>query len=440
MLIDMKKVNLLFFCLSLALSAFSQFYINNAVSLDDQVGIDYVFIVNGIDASTELQYTEPYNNTVSWYEYSMTGDKFISNQGYISPDNNTGYKLVVDGDEANAIYVWVFDYQRYLPAFTELEQDVDNDSPCELTVFKSNPGAVPSMDYLSKTYEKKTVKREFTLTYNTKVYPEGGKDWNVEERMKTVVFNNDRIKLEEEEDLPLDPATGFTLSGDQFAIALGLKPVEFEASTDGFVFPVKSHLTSIMTVRDAENEISRPSEAEPTPPVKCSAPIEILFESRPSDPDNSLFDWKVYKGSELLLTRTDKDLRYTFEAFGTYKVKLSVYKEYDYPNGSVVCSMSDSVEVNVAESFLGVPNVFTPNGDGKNDEFRVAFRSLASFHCWVYNSWGKLVYEWTDPAKGWDGRVNGRKNAPSGTYFYIIKASGTDGVVHNKKGDISIIR
>ena len=130
-------------------------------------------------------------------------------------------------------------------------------------------------------------------------------------------------------------------------------------------------------------------------------------------------------------------MRYTFEDYGTYYVKLEVYR--DYANGTR-CSMRDSVEVSVSESFLGVPNVFTPNGDGKNDEFRVAFRSLRSFHCWVYNSWGKLVYEWSDPAKGWDGRVNGRKNAPTGTYFYIIKAEGTDGVKHNCKGDINIIR
>ena len=77
------------------------------------------------------------------------------------------------------------------------------------------------------------------------------------------------------------------------------------------------------------------------------------------------------------------------------------------------------------ESMLLVPNVFTPNGDGANDEFRVAYRSIKEFHCWVYNRWGHLVYEWTDPAKGWDGTIGG-KPAAEGAYFYVIRALGTD--------------
>jgi gliding motility-associated-like protein len=60
-----------------------------------------------------------------------------------------------------------------------------------------------------------------------------------------------------------------------------------------------------------------------------------------------------------------------------------------------------------------------------NDEFRVAYRSLKEFHIWVYNRWGKLVYESTDPAKGWDGTINGRP-AAEGAYFYVVRAKGTD--------------
>ena len=81
--------------------------------------------------------------------------------------------------------------------------------------------------------------------------------------------------------------------------------------------------------------------------------------------------------------------------------------------------------VSISESDLRVPNVFTPNGDGKNDEFRVAFRSLREYHIWIYNRWGKLVYESSDPAKGWDGMI-GNRPASEGAYFYVIRALGTD--------------
>ena len=74
---------------------------------------------------------------------------------------------------------------------------------------------------------------------------------------------------------------------------------------------------------------------------------------------------------------------------------------------------------------LLVPNVFTPNGDGKNDEFRVLYRSIKEYHIWVYNRWGKLVYESQDPAKGWDGTINNHP-AAEGAYFYVIRALGTD--------------
>ena len=83
----------------------------------------------------------------------------------------------------------------------------------------------------------------------------------------------------------------------------------------------------------------------------------------------------------------------------------------------------------------------------------MAYKSITSFHCWIYNRWGRLVYEWTDPMKGWDGNIGGKKAAP-GAYFYIIKALGSDYDPNSKadsktklrvgeyklKGDINLLR
>jgi gliding motility-associated-like protein len=74
---------------------------------------------------------------------------------------------------------------------------------------------------------------------------------------------------------------------------------------------------------------------------------------------------------------------------------------------------------------LKVPNVFTPNGDGSNDEFRVVYRSIREYDIRIYNRWGHLVYKSNDPAKGWDGTIHGRPAAES-AYFYVIRAMGTD--------------
>ncbi|HQF11418.1 MAG TPA: gliding motility-associated C-terminal domain-containing protein, partial [Paludibacteraceae bacterium] len=55
------------------------------------------------------------------------------------------------------------------------------------------------------------------------------------------------------------------------------------------------------------------------------------------------------------------------------------------------------------------------------------------------NRWGRMVYHWNDPQKGWDGTIGGKK-APVGAYFYVIKAVGADGIKYSKKGDINLLR
>ena len=88
---------------------------------------------------------------------------------------------------------------------------------------------------------------------------------------------------------------------------------------------------------------------------------------------------------------------------------------------------------------LLVPNVFTPNGDGTNDEFRVAYRSLKTFHAYIFNRWGHQVYSWTDPAKGWNGNI-GSRPASEGAYYYLIEAEGTDGEKYKLKGAVNLLR
>lgn len=204
--------------------------------------------------------------------------------------------------------------------------------------------------------------------------------------------------------------------------ALGLDSacVEVEFPLDS-VKAVKMELTSLATARGSEdersNERNRPTSQNLIQGSEYSGPLEVAFYSNPT-PGVQFYQWKIYKSTELLVTRNAQDIRYTFSEPGAYRVVCAV-------NNAFCTSDSSEVAVQISESYLAVPNVFTPNGDGKNDEFRVAYRSLKEFHCWVYNRWGKLVFEWTDPAKGWDGTINGRP-AAEGAYYYVIRALGTD--------------
>lgn len=91
----------------------------------------------------------------------------------------------------------------------------------------------------------------------------------------------------------------------------------------------------------------------------------------------------------------------------------------------VGCTIRDTITVTLittAESGAVVPNVFSPNGDGRNDSFKVEGLYLEEFSMEVLNRWGQTIYEGNNPAVGWNGGAdNTSDKAPDGTYYYVIK-------------------
>ena len=103
------------------------------------------------------------------------------------------------------------------------------------------------------------------------------------------------------------------------------------------------------------------------------------------------------------------------------------------------CKREACVEVQVrAESTLYIPNVFTPNGDGINDEFQTLSYNLSEFDIKIFNRWGQLLFQTNDPLKGWDGSFRGQTVA--GVYVFILKAKGNDGSEYRKSGHITLIQ
>ena len=91
---------------------------------------------------------------------------------------------------------------------------------------------------------------------------------------------------------------------------------------------------------------------------------------------------------------------------------------------------SDMVIINVIlDCKLNVPNVFTPNGDGKNDYFLVSGVGLKSYSASIFDRWGRKVFESVDVKQSWDG-----KNADDGTFYYVIKAESNAGKLFDEKG------
>lgn len=89
---------------------------------------------------------------------------------------------------------------------------------------------------------------------------------------------------------------------------------------------------------------------------------------------------------------------------------------------------------------LFVPSAFSPNGDGKNDVFRVAnvtFQRIVEFR--VFNRWGQEIFSGAGNNVSWDGTWKGVEQ-DMGNYSYIIRVASPDGEVETYKGEVTLIR
>jgi len=431
----MRKIILSICFLTLTFYSGAQLLTSNKGKMyNNFTGIDYVFVFNGITASNEII---TYNGTltsdsvINWEKFDGT---VVANQSYFSPENNTGYLAKVNGKVKATC--WVIDYQKYLPILTSIEPENNPTAQCqELKLFIN--ANVPLISYTPyASINPIIIPREFSINYQTLKWNEAKTVWLPLDTISPVILPITQKTI------PTPYCnTIFKLKGDQFATDLNLSP-DTVSSSLYITNAVICKATSVVTIRDAKNEAERPSQATQ---LNGSAPLDIQFLSNANEPVAQFYNWTIYKGTDLIINRKDKDHRYTFADAGTYRVKVTASNSY--------CSYSDSLTVTVSESRLQIPNVFTPNGDGFNDEFRVAYKSIVKFQCWVYNRWGRQVYYWTDPTKGWDGKING-VDAKPGAYFYVIKAYGSDfdpnskpnSTTHErageyiKKGDINLLR
>lgn len=91
--------------------------------------------------------------------------------------------------------------------------------------------------------------------------------------------------------------------------------------------------------------------------------------------------------------------------------------------------------------FLALPNAFTPNGDGRNDVFRVLNAVKAeNLEFIVFNRWGQAVFRTTNWKQGWDGRINGALQ-PTGVYVWFLRYTHRDTKKRvEQKGTTTLIR
>lgn len=124
----------------------------------------------------------------------------------------------------------------------------------------------------------------------------------------------------------------------------------------------------------------------------------------------------------------------TFTDTGTFKYIIEVKSDAG-------CLGYDTINVQVlAYPYLAIPNVFTPNGDGKNDRFRpllVGYQSLRYFR--IYNRYGEEIFNTQSITDSWDGTFKGQ-DQEVGVYYWMMGVKDRFGKDFERKGDVTLIR
>ncbi len=172
-------------------------------------------------------------------------------------------------------------------------------------------------------------------------------------------------------------------------------------------------------------------------PSSGNAPLDVTFTCETDWVTN--YEWDFGKRKDNQTTQTAE---HHYPEKGKYTVILTALDDTG-------CEDTDTLEldIKVEPSSLDISvNVFTPNGDGRNDFFVLKdARSMEKFKFTIYTRWGAKVYQTEDTEEatttGWDGKmpVTGFLASP-GTYFFTVKAKGKDDKEYKESGSFQIFR
>lgn len=163
--------------------------------------------------------------------------------------------------------------------------------------------------------------------------------------------------------------------------------------------------------------------SDPNYPVELTIPgsaVNFIDDTQGS----SAWMWDFGTGFQ----SPEQNPTYTFSAPGTYFVTLTVRNEW----GCVGTVSHGPYIVKVPDLFI--PNVFSPNADGINDEFVVQYTGDQPFTCAVFDRWGVKQWSTTNKTGGWNGE-NERGPVPDGVFFYTLRIGDRE-----FNGNITLVR
>ena len=392
-------------------------------------GLDKVYVLYD-SQQNRMQYTAGSSNaTVKWYKFGATGGAYaeeitsIERNGNVSVLKsvipNSGYIIE---ENTNRKYVWVVNYADYRLRVNSIE--AVNDGDCSSATLNVQ-GEGDAIVYYSINGARKVLDRKLKLIYNNLVWNETDMMWNSETQEEELQELKSTISL---------PApycnTTFTLTGDRFLEywGEGISVTSDEYQTQAVTVTTRAEQEQ----KEADNQVGGGDETT----LGGSAPAVITFSAYYTDAVATK-EWQMSHDAEfeeIADRRNEDEITVTFEEAGT------TFWRFVCSNATGECSAySDVYQVNIGESMLKCPNAFSPGvTEGVNDEWKVSYKSIVKFKCWIFNTWGVQLCELNDPSQGWDGKYKGKIVKP-GVYYYVIDAEGSEGKKYKLKGDINVV-
>ncbi|MBL1181316.1 MAG: PKD domain-containing protein [Bacteroidetes bacterium] len=119
---------------------------------------------------------------------------------------------------------------------------------------------------------------------------------------------------------------------------------------------------------------------------------------------------------------------------GYYPISLITINEFG-------CTDTQTRIVRVNPEFVFfIPNAFTPDGDWKNEFYLPKMMGVKEYEFYIFDRWGKVLFNTTEQAEGWNGKAHNDSPMPVGVYVYLAKIKDVFGKSHEYIGHVTLIR
>ncbi|MEM6396274.1 MAG: choice-of-anchor L domain-containing protein [Bacteroidota bacterium] len=308
-----------------------------------------------------------------------------------------------------------------------------------------NPTSTVTYSVTATTPNCPAVEESFTITViDTDYTVDAGEDI-------TLCPNDEFVTLSAATDPGNIPGTytwtlpgGFTEEGQEIAISNpqeGVYSVTFvdaggcSSATDELIISrVVGPLPLDIIVTDEDGNQLMDNE------VFAGATINLLATSPPTGFDYT-YDWSWSDVTMTPQSATGQSISVVAEPLPEGDNRESYLLTFTVTATSIPggCPISRTVSIVVNIARAEFPDIITPNGDGRNDLFKIFFNgAVTDYNVTIFNRWGQEVWSTTDPSEGWDGTKDGEPQPMEG-YLYI-STFNQNGMPQKQDGQFTLIR